>query len=303
MKVLHDLSAMTLNDIDYALTIGFFDGVHNGHKAVLNRIKQLAKKYHTSAAAITFSNHPSTILKPTLFIPQICTVEHKIKLLEEDGINLLFVLEFTQALSEKTPREFLQEVRQSILFKSLVFGNDGRIGRDRQGDHTTIKALAKEMGFSVEYFPDLEIDHVRVSSSLIREYIKRGEFDQASKLLGRPYSIYSKVIKGHGRGAAIGFPTLNIGLDNLCLPPLGVYKVSVRHGENYYQAIANLGVAPTVREKASPVLEVHLLGKDIDLYGKSVEVIFGEYLRPEKKFATIDDLKAQIMIDIRRATN
>jgi riboflavin kinase/FMN adenylyltransferase len=164
-----------------------------------------------------------------------------------------------------------------------------------------VTALSKEFGFHVDYFPDYEIGGQRISSSQIREHIKDGNLIQAKRLLGRCYSVFGQVLKGHGRGADFGFPTANLDVSNLCVPPLGVYAVSLVTDGMEYQGVANLGIAPTVRQEDDPILEVHLIDKQIDLYSKYVEVIFHEYIRPEKRFEGIEMLKKQIAQDVLRA--
>lgn len=297
MQVLHSLPSSESKAPPVVLTIGNFDGVHLGHQAVLHRTTQLAKKHQHPSAVITFANHPSTVLRPQHPTPLLCSIEHKLQLLEKAGIDLLILLQFTEAFSKQSAEVFLHNVKHSVPFDHLILGSDAHIGKNREGDREVILLLSKSMGFKVEYLADYQLEGARVSSTLLREAIQKGDLSQVGKLLGRTYSIFSKVIKGHGRGASIGFPTTNLSVEGLCLPPLGVYAVSLWHRGVKHPGVANLGVAPTVRENASPLLEVHLFDKTIDLYDEFVDVHFHQFIRPEKRFASLEELKMQIAKD------
>lgn len=301
MQIAYSLNEVAKSSEPVVLTIGNFDGVHLGHQAVLKHLKQTAKKRRTRSAVLTFSNHPSTVLRPAHSIPLLCTTQHKVKLLEKAFIDLVILLPFTKEFSEQSADLFLQNVKKNLPFQTLILGSDAHFGKNREGDSSTVSTLAKTMGFTVEYFPDYTKEGQRISSSLIREYIQRGQLTQAEDLLGRPYSIYGPVLKGHGKGASIGFPTANLAVNDLCLPPLGVYAVTLKVDELEYIGVANLGLAPTVRHENSPILEVHLFDKHLDLYDKIVDVHFHNFIRSEKQFATIEELKKQIAQDVIKA--
>lgn len=301
MKIVDNLDSPTPYSRPIAMAIGNFDGLHLGHQKILHEIKSYADHHHDETVAITFTNHPSNVLRPLQKVPQICTLDHKIKLLEEFGIDLLILLEFTKELSEHTAEHFLKKVRSSIPFSYLILGHDATLGKDRLGNRTHIEAMAKSSGFEVRYLDEQTIDGERISSTKIRQLIQQGELDHASKLLGREYSIYSKVAPGKKIGRKMGFPTANICVNGLCLPPLGVYAVHVIFNEQSYPGVANLGYAPTVRQDAVPTLEVFLFDHSIDLYEQSIEVIFAGYLRPEIKFDSVQALQEQIQDDVREA--
>ena len=240
-------------------------------------------------------------MRPGQPVKLICTAAHKVYLLEQLHIDRLFLLHFTPEFAEQSAEEFLSNLQQILPISSIILGSDAHIGKNRQGNRTTVEALAKHLGFDVEYFPDYLLDGVRVSSSSVRAFIEKGDFAQVEKLLGRPYSIYSTVMRGSGRGSSIGYPTANISVENLCLPPFGVYAATVDHKGRELQGVANLGVAPTVRNTRSPILEVHLFDQNIDLYGQFVNIRLHSYIRPEHRFETLADLKLQIARDVLTA--
>ena len=283
------------------LTIGNFDGVHLGHQLILNETIQQAAKIGTASACITFSNHPSTILRPEHPVLALCTHEHKMRLLEACSLDLLYSIPFTKELSGLTAEQFLKKVRECLLFEYLILGQDATLGNERQGSRSVIQELSRQLHFKAIYLADYLLDGERVSSRLIRKEIQNGELLSASKCLGRPYSIYSRVRKGAGRGEALGIHTANLSVEGLCIPPLGVYAVQLIHGVAVYPAVANLGCAPTFEEKSTPLLEVHVWDRKLELYGEFVEVVFRHFIRQEKRFAGSEDLKKQIADDVIKA--
>lgn len=301
MQILTSLPNFSPNSPSYVLTIGNFDGVHLGHKSVLSQVINRASQTLSLSAALTFSNHPANIIRPESPIPLLCTIEHKIELLKQEAIDLLIFIPFTQDLANQSAETFLSHVKKALPFQTLILGNDATLGKNREGDQKKIEIISKKLDFNIEYLSDYSINGIRVSSSKIREYIAQGNFARAEQMLGRPFSIYAPIAKGAGRGSQIGFPTANIGVDNLCLPPLGVYAVTLKHLEKEFLGVANLGMAPTLRSNHKIILEVHLFDQIFNLYGESVEVFFNKYIRPEKKFDNLELLKAQIQKDIQTA--
>ena len=301
MELLYSLDEYRHRHGPIVLTIGNFDGVHKGHQTVLKHITEYAKHNEGYSAVITFRNHPSTILRPDQTVPLLCSLEHRIKLLENEHIDFLFMLTFTSELAKQTAEVFLKNILQQMPFSKLILGHDAVLGKDRQGDSAKIKALSHSLKFTVDYIPPYSIGEIDVSSSKIRECIQKGDLSTAEKLLGRKYSIYSSVVTGVGKGKTIGFPTANIDVQGLCVPPLGVYAIKAIIEGKLCEGIANLGIAPTVRSDTIPILEVHLFNQEESLYGKMIEVIFYEYIRPEKRFDDISQLKAQISQDVQIA--
>lgn len=280
-----------------ALTIGFFDGVHTGHQKLLSKLQK-----HGTPVVITFENHPAEVLRPESAPLKICSLAHKIKLIEESGVSTLILLTFTRAFSQQTAEDFLRHLSNKIPFETLLLGSDATLGKDKQGDRAHLQQLSRELQFHLECLELYTSDGAKISSSAIRESIKAGELAKAEHLLGRKFSIYAPIHTGAGLGKKIGFPTLNMPVIGLCLPPLGVYAVTLKSGDRVWKGVANLGIAPTVRNDREPTLEVHLFDYDATIHDQDFcEVIFEHYLRPEKKFSGIEELKNQIAQDILKS--
>lgn len=282
------------------LTIGNYDGVHLGHQVVLQRTVEVARQKQTQSGVITFSNSPGEVL---LAAPaeKLCSTHQKIDLLAALGLDILFLIEFTREFSQQSPEEFLKNLLKKIPFSHLILGHDARFGKNRAGDIEQVQALAKALHFQVEYLPPEKINDRTISSSAIRKEIKAGHLEEANKMLGRSYSIQSLVAKGTGIGKRIGFPTANVQITNYCLPPLGVWAVTIRLAAATHEGIANLGTAPTVQREGAPILEVHLFDHESVLYDQEIEIVFQKYLRAEQRFPSLDALKEQIAKDIEEA--
>ncbi len=298
MHLYHQLEEFKDQKTPVVLTIGNFDGVHLGHLAVLQKAQAIALRTEAHQVVITFSNHPSEVLRPEDPTLLLCTLPHKIALLEANHIDHLMLLPFTRYLAHHSAASFVERVRQFIPFSHLILGHDATLGRDRQGNRSVMQSLAEAWGFEVHYLEEYRYEGLPVSSTQIRQLVQKGEFDQAEILLGRPYSIYSTISTGLGKGRQIGFPTANIPVKGLCLPPLGVYVVEVNKEGEIYQGIANLGVAPTIREDGVPLLEVHILAENVELSASPIEVIFLKFIRPERKFESVEALREQIGQDV-----
>lgn len=291
MQIFHSIEEVEADNL--VLTLGNFDALHLGHQALFKKMSQLGEP-----ALLTFSNHPATILKTTPK-PPLLSLPHKLHLLENYGVKKTFLLPFTKELSKQSAEEFLTTLHKKVPFSHLLLGYDARIGHKREGDQTVVQAIADHLGFGLEYLPPVLWEKEPVSSSRIRLALQQGDLACVFALLGRPYSIYGEVVEGAGKGRAIGFRTMNLKVDGLCLPPLGVWAVSLNYRGMQYQGIANLGLAPTVRETLRPLLEVHIPGFDQEIYGESVNVHFIRFLRSEKKFLSLEELKNQIVSDIK----
>lgn len=302
MEIFYSLNLKTALPADGAiLTIGNFDGIHLGHRALFDYMAELAKSTSSPKVVITFENHPAQILRPNTPIDLISTLPHKVQLIEQLGIDFLILLKFTSEFASQSPEVFLNKVHSIISFKNLILGYDATLGKNKSGDRPRIEACLKPWEATVEYIPPFKIGSQVISSSAIRDHIRRGELEAASQMLGRPFSILSKVIPGLSKGKQMGFPTLNIDPAGVCLPPLGVYAVQLKYKGQLWKGVANLGRAPTVRQDEKILLEVHLFDFDADLYGKDVEIIFNQYIRKEKQFSNIKELQEQIQKDIRMA--
>ena len=283
------------------LTIGNFDGIHLGHRALFDRMAAIANAAGSPKGIITFENHPAEVLRPETPVCLLSTLQHKIQLIQELKIDFLVLLKFTRDFASQTPEDFLNKVRAALPFNYLILGYDATLGKNKSGDRERVKSCLQAWGAMVEYIPPFKIGSQLVSSSAIRDHIRRGELKLASDMLGRPFSILATVIPGLSKGKQMGFPTLNIDPAGVCLPPLGVYAIQIKYQGKLWKGVANLGMAPTIRQDKKTLLEVHLFDFEGDLYGANVEIIFHQYLRQEKSFSDIKQLQEQIQKDIGTA--
>ncbi len=293
MKIIYRLEDFEPMGEPISLTIGNFDGVHLGHQAILSRLSG-------QKVVFTFSNHPIEVLQSCPFF-RLTTTSHRLRLLEKNGVDTTLIVPFTEAFSKQPADEFITQLHIALPFSHLVLGHDAVIGHKRQGDTILLQELATKLGFSLTYLEPITFNGAPVSSSQLRALIQKGSFEEASKLLGRPYSIQSVVEPGDQQGRHLGFKTANLKVHSLCLPPLGVYVVQTEIENKSYIGVANLGHAPTLHANRPPILEVHLIDYQGELYGLEIEVEFLKFLRPEKRFDSIEALKRQIQNDIDSA--
>lgn len=296
MQIIHDTATINVAKGPIALTIGMFDGLHLGHQAVLSHL--IEKKKHS--IVLTFSNHPLEILHQKK-IPHLTTLAHRLELLAQAGVDTAIVIPFTHTFSKQSAKVFLSYLKQLVPFSDLVLGYDATIGHERKGDRSQLVALALLLNFTLEYIDPILIDKITISSSRIRRLIEGGSLEKVSRLLGRRYSILTRVEQGSGKGRLLGFQTANGAVEGLSLPPFGVYAVHVIFQKQCYLGVANLGYAPTVHTHRPAFLEVHLLECNKSLYGEEIEVIFLKYLRAERCFPTPERLIEQIKKDIAHA--
>ena len=283
-------------------TIGNFDGVHLGHRAILDRVCQRARELGGQAVAITFNPHPVKVLRPEVNLPLLTTEDQKLKLLTEAGLDAVVVLPFTQEFAALPAREFVKRYFcDRLRAREVVVGHDYCFGKGREGNIDLLKEMGAVLGFTVQVVWAVEVQGAIVSSSLIRAMLRLGKVTEASRLLGRPYNVAGRVVQGKGRGAKLlGVPTANILTPNELLPASGIYAVRVRLGDAILPGVANIGTCPTF-DNEELTLEVHLLEFSGDLYGESLEVHFVARLREEQRFPSIDALAAQIHADIAAA--
>ncbi len=281
-----------------ALIVGNFDGLHLGHKYLIETLKKRAQDKGIKTMVVTFCPHPLKVLAPRLFLCELSNAEEKIELLDEEGIDYLCFLRFDREFSQMKARDFLEEVIYRRLgCRYLLVGYDWRFGYRREGEIELAREVGEELGFEVELAKPFKMgDHV-VSSTLVRRLLSEGRLDEAETYLGRRYWIRRKVVKGDGRGSKLGFPTANLSdTENLCLKE-GVYAVKVNDA---LPGVANYGHRPTF-EGRKRVLEVHIPNFSENLRGKKIKVEFLKFLREERKFSSLEELKAQIERDIHSA--
>ncbi len=284
------------------VTIGNFDGVHLGHRAILGRVVKRARELGAQAVAVTFDPHPLKVLRPEMDLTLLTTPVQKLNLLAGGGLDAVVVLPFTREFAGLAARDFVtQYFCERLRVREVVIGHDYCFGRGREGNIDLLKEMGESAGFSVQVVWAVEADGAVVSSSLIRAMLRLGKVPEASSLLGRPYGVSGRVVHGHGRGAKLlGVPTANMRPVNELLPASGIYAVWVRRGEAILPGVANIGTCPTF-DNCAFSLEVHLLEFNGNLYDEDLEVDFVARLREERRFPSIEALAAQIHADIDQA--
>lgn len=282
------------------VTSGTFDGVHLGHQKILKRLAEVAQQTGGESVVITFYPHPRTVVSAdNQEVKLLSTLDEKIELLTQNGVQHLLVIPFTREFSELTSEEFIQKVIiNTIGTKTLVIGYDHRFGKNREGGFDYLVQNASRYGFGVEEISRQDIDHVAVSSSKIRKAIQDGDMTQAQHFLGRNYDLNGLVVKGKQIGRTIGFPTANIQVreQTKLVPQDGVYAVWVYYNAEKLRGMLNIGNRPTV-DGTYKTIEVNILDFNKEIYGENLKVEFVQKVRPEQKFNGLDTLKAQIAQD------
>ncbi len=298
MKVITSLESFPELKKPIVLTIGNFDGVHLGHQHVLDTVKTKATQSNGSSVVLTFSNPPQTVLSPGKKLKLLTGIDEKLSLIETYHLDAALALPFTKEFASQTAETFLDELTKHIPLSHLILGYDSRIGKDRMGDKKQVKTYAKANGFDVFYCDEVTVNGEIVSSSRIRTLIELGNLQQAEAYLGRQFSHTLRPQPGKGMGKVIGFSTLNFNIQDLVVPPTGVYSVWLESKGLRHKSIANLGYAPTVRHDPFPQLEVHVIDQNFHSDEETLTVIFHRKIRDEKKFSNIELLAEQIKQDI-----
>jgi riboflavin kinase/FMN adenylyltransferase len=302
MEVIRGLHNIRSRHRDCIITIGNFDGVHNGHQVILKHIKEKARELNLPALLICFEPQPEEYFDPVNAPARLTRLREKLILFEEHGLDRVLCLKFNDRIRRMSARDFVNLLVDDLGVKYLVVGDDWKFGYDRTGDFSMLQEAGLEHGFAVTRRNTLTYADLRVSSTRIRECLAAGDFDLAEQLLGHPYSIMGKVVYGRQLGKQLGAPTANIQLHRYRAPIDGVYAVELDGLDKLYRGVANCGFRPTVDSKTpKPILEVHLFDFSCDIYGKGVKVIFRHKIRPEKKFDGLEELKLAIKSDIERA--
>lgn len=301
MKIIHDLEELTVVPTHTVATIGNFDGVHLGHRAIFRRVVAEAGRRQGTATVITFNPHPLKLLAPQRAPLLINTYAERERLIAASCIDLLVCLPFTTALAALPATTFVEDILvKSLGLQHLIVGYDYAFGRDRQGDVTFLQECGQRYDFTVEVLPPIMQNQEAYSSTRIRQLLQAGEVEVASTLLGRHFSLEGEVIHGAGRGHSLGFPTANLRTEKEILPKAGVYAVKVRHKGLLYDGVVNIGKNPTFGENELTV-EVHLLDVETSLYDETLRIYFLQRLRGEECFASVTELCTAIAADIDRA--
>ncbi len=301
MILLTDLDHIPALSPPVILTIGNFDGLHRGHKRVLRKVITRAREEGGTSAVVTFEPHPLKVLHPERAPQLIQTQPQKRDILAHLGIEILLEVPFTPEFSVMSAESFARLLAARLQPKEIYIGEDFRFGRGREGNIELLRALQGELGFIAESFSKLQAGGEDVSSSRIRKLLMEGRMEEAVHLLGRPYVVEGVVQRGDGRGRTLGFPTANLAIENELVPAHGVYAVAVDLGEPaLLPGVANLGTRPTF-DKSEVAVEVHCLEGGRDCYGHRIRCLFFKFLRPEIRFGSVAELKAQIALDVQAA--
>jgi riboflavin kinase/FMN adenylyltransferase len=284
------------------MAIGYFDGVHLGHREVIQTAKEEARRLGIPCGVMTFDPHPREVLGREQRREYLTPLEEKLKQLEEMGIDAVWVLHFDIPFSQLTPEAFISTVLFPLDVKSVVVGFDFTFGHKGKGTSQLLKKWG-EGQFNVLVIPPIKIHGEKVSSTYIRELLHQGRPQEVEALLGRPFSLQGWVVHGEGRGRTIGFPTANVEVDApYLLPKHGVYAVRARWADQARYGVMNIGLKPTFRDDLQkPTVEIHLFDTEADLYGKRMTVECLSYLRSEKKFSSVEALIQQIHTDAEQA--
>ena len=305
MKVLNDLEAMSGERRPVTLAVGFFDGVHKGHRKVILKTVETARAVRGAAWVLTFDTHPTKVLRPGSAPLLLTSNEHKLRLMARLGVDGCLLVPFTLAFAEMQPGIFVSTLLASVpTLKEILVGRDWRFGRNQTGNAAYLAELARRQGIrATAVSPVRRKGHV-VSSTRIRAEIADGDLDEAATMLGRPFDILGTVTQGRHVGRELGFPTANIDPHNEVIPRLGVYAAfALLEDGSMEKGVANVGVRPTLAQHGDggPVIEVHLIDFKRRLYGETMEVFFVARIRDERRFSSVDELRARISADVTQA--
>tara|TARA_B110000503_G_scaffold143731_1_gene247731 strand:- start:1108 stop:2034 length:927 start_codon:yes stop_codon:yes gene_type:complete len=282
------------------VTTGTFDGVHQGHRKIVNRLIGVAKKNKGESVLLTFFPHPRMVLQPDSDLKLINTIDEKIELLREVGIDHLIIHPFTKEFSRTTSLEFVRDLLvNKIGTTKLVIGYDHHFGRNREGSFEHLKEFGPIYGFEVEEISVQDVDNVNVSSTKVRKALEDGEVDVAANYLGYSFFLQGVVVHGQKIGRELGYPTANIEIQNpyKLIPANGIYAVKVNVGNKMYNGMLNIGTRPTIEHSDIVSVEVHLFDFSEDIYGKELTVSFVQRIRSEKKFDNREALIAEMKKD------
>ena len=303
MNIIRDARELKPGPRKVCVAIGMFDGVHLGHQQVIRQTIEDARQHEGIAAAITFDCHPNSVVAPERTPPLIYSLPQKLRVIASLGIDTTLLIRFDKAFSEIPGEQFIRGLARDFgPIHSLCVGSAFTFGHRRSGNITLLKKLGQELNFTVHGLASVSLDGKVVSSTRIREAIRAGDLDAASQMLGRTYSLAGAVIRGDQLGRQLGFPTANLNVAGLVVPPNGVYAVHAVVGERQHRAVVNIGFRPTLPSPDPQLqVEVHLLDFSGDLYGQELEIGFVAKLRDEKKFSSREALREQIQRDIEAA--
>jgi riboflavin kinase / FMN adenylyltransferase len=303
MKIFHGTDNAKISR-PTVLTLGVFDGLHLGHQKIIQTVVSRARETNSVPTAITFDPHPRSVLYPENAPPLLQTLDQRLAALEFFGIEQAIVIRFNKNFAAQNAETFLREtIHDRLHAKEVYLGKGFAFGKNRGGNIELLKKLSAELGFAADEVSEVKLHNQRISSSRIRELLSNGKTNLARRYLGRPYGVEGVIIRGDRRGHTIGFPTANLKPVNRVIPKFGVYATATLIENVWRRSITNIGVRPTFKAEAVPSIETYIFDFDGDLYGDVLRVRFLHRIRDEKKFGGIEELKAQIERDTRRALN
>ena len=286
------------------LTLGVFDGLHLGHQRIMQTVVERAKAVDAVPTAITFDPHPRAVLHPDSATPLLQTLDQRLANFEVLGIEQAIVIPFDREFASLPAEDFLTAiVRDRLHAREVYLGEGFAFGKGRGGNIELLRKMSAELGFKADEVEEVRLRGHRISSSRIRKLLDEGRVNLARRMLGRPYGVEGVIIRGNRRGHTIGFPTANLKPHNRVIPRFGVYATATLIDDGWRRSITNIGVRPTFETEAEPSIESYIFDFDRDLYGDVLRVRFLHRIRDERKFNGIDELKAQIEKDTRRALN
>ena len=284
------------------LALGNFDGVHRGHRKILDRLHRVASERGATSVVMTFDPHPPRVVRPDKAPALLMTKAQKLDAIAAAGVQGAAIVRFTPELSRWEPETFVRTVLVDWLHVSEVWvGANFLFGHDRTGNFSMLRELGGRYGFKAEKIDPVRYKDFVVSSTRVRRLVSEGRMDEAGALLGHEYFLDGTVMRGDQRGRTIGFPTANLCTDNELLPPHGVYATTAKVGEIVYASVTNIGTRPTVDQSGRTVVETHIFDLNRDLYGGAIRIGFVQRLRDERAFESLELLRAQIDADCRRA--
>ena len=297
---------LPISDGGSVVTIGSFDGIHLGHQAILEQLREESKRLGLPSVAVIFEPQPREFFGGEFGGEQVparlMRLREKVTGLFAHGIDRVCCLQFNARFRSLTAREFVDQILvHGLRVRSLIIGDDFRFGCDRDGDFALLQKAGSKEGFAVQDTHTVSRDGERISSTRVRRELEAANFDKVADLLGRPYSISGRVVRGQQLGRQLGVPTANMHLHRYRAPLSGVFAVEVEVAGLQLQGVANVGVRPTVEESVKPILEVHLFNWNGDIYGQRMTVTFCHKIREEMKFASLQELQGAIANDIEKA--
>jgi len=301
MKIINDVQKINSTFENVVLTVGSFDGVHKGHQTILQQVVDTARECKGTPAVLTMEPHPREFFAPDNAPNLLTSLEKKAALLEEFGVEVLFILPFDDTTANMIAEDFIQHILyEKCQASHVIVGHDCRFGQGAKGDFDLLQAWGKKLKIEVDEISQVVVESERVSSTLVRERVLQGDLETVKKLLGRRYSVTGTVSTGRGIGEQLGFPTANVQPDHSAIPAQGVYFAETIVDGVAMPSAVNIGIAPTIRH-ADVTIETHILEFKDDIRGKEIEIVFHERIRPEKKFSSKEALIEQIAADVQAA--